>query len=76
MENNQEKASWTSETLRLHLTALMDRDKEAAREAVRIALEAVKDRQDGISKQSTMNALLVSVVISTLTLIVMFFFHK
>jgi len=54
----------------------MDRDKEAAREAVRIALEAVKDRQDGISKQSTMNALLVSVVISTLTLIVMFFFHK
>jgi len=71
-----ENPGWNAETLRLHLTSLMDRDKEAAREAVRIALEAVKDRQDSIGRQSTMNALVVSIVISALTLVVIFMFHR
>jgi hypothetical protein len=75
----QDEPGWTAETLRIHLTALMDRDKEAAREAVRIALEAVKDRQDSAGRHSTLTALMVSTLVAVLTLgfeAVMFFFHK
>jgi len=55
---------WTPETLRLHIEALIDRDKEAAREAVQIALQAVKDRQNLMITLCFLGAALVSLAIN------------
>jgi hypothetical protein len=56
--------TWTPENLRLHLTALIDRDNQAHREAVRIALEAVKDRQNLMITLCFLGAALVSLAVN------------
>lgn len=62
--NVPEDSGWTADTLRLHLVALIDRDKEAHREAVRIALEAVKDRQNLMITLCFLGAALVSLAVN------------
>ena len=59
-----ENTGWNFETLRLHLTALLDRDKEASREAVQIALQAVKDRQNLMITLCFLGAALVSLAVN------------
>ena len=56
--------TWTPENLRMHLTALIDRDNRAHREAVRIALEAVKDRQNLMITLCFLGAALVSLAVN------------
>jgi hypothetical protein len=57
---------WTLETLRIYLEAIMDERDKAAREAVKIALEAVRAEQ---THRSTLAVLIAGIVAALIQLV-------
>lgn len=68
-------SGWTYETLRIHLMAVMDERKEASKDAVKTALEAVRTDQARSVALSVACASVISAIVA-ISMLVLLSGHK